>query len=260
MGADARDIRAVPGAPALVRFFFSFRAEAAARGAGAALTELGWNTRLSPDEREAWLVEASGGPEADAISNAEDAFEIWIRQYDGVVTGHEVVLGDVDEEEAPPALEQLTRSRKRVRAGDVFSLRPVGHDFFFGRVVDTDSTLGNWHGVLLVYIYDLTSSRNELPSLDLLRPPSLLLPPVGTGSQAWTRGFFETVGHVPLEPSDLLAQHCFKVLGRDNDVYVDERGCSLEQRTEPVGRYAFESYETIGDEILAVLERRATAS
>ncbi len=68
-----------------------------------------------------------------------------------------------------------------------------------------------------------------------------------TNKLPWSKGYFQTVDHWPLEPGDLLRQHCFLSGARAR--YFDEAGNELPGPVEPVGDYGLHSFRTIDDAV-----------
>lgn len=150
----------------------------------------------------------------------------------------------------PTNLEQLRPSRKRLREGDVFALKPPGDAFYFGRVIDTDARpLRSIGGGILIYIYSGSAKVRVAP--ERLSPLELLVPPIMTNRLAWSRGYFETIEHRPIREGDVLDAHCFR------DSYGrlwDERGTPLAEAVEPVGDAGLHSLRTIDDAISRALD------
>jgi hypothetical protein len=148
-------------------------------------------------------------------------------------------------------LRILRPSRKAPKSGDVFCLQLPDSSFRFGRVIRTDA---QWTRAVsagpafLIYVYRAASDSPSMPARELLRPDQLLIPPVMTNKLPWTRGYFDTIGNIPLDDRDVLPQHCFSdaaATGR----YFDETGNTLPGPVEPVGDYGLHSFRTIDDEI-----------
>jgi hypothetical protein len=147
----------------------------------------------------------------------------------------------------PVNLEKLGASRLKIRAGDIFALRPRGRAYYFGRVIRTDVPF--WGArVILLYIYAVSS--DTLIAIPPLRRNQLLVPPLLTNRLAWRHGYFQTVRNIRLTPWDLLPVHCFKNM---NQLYCDVNGQPLAQPTEPVGTYGLDSYRTIDDAVSRAL-------
>jgi hypothetical protein len=147
-------------------------------------------------------------------------------------------------------LTVLQRSRKKVGAGDVFTFQLLDGPFRFGRVVATglnapmpDSTL--------VYIYRAEASDPADPPLAQLVPEDLLIPPVFTNRQGWLRGYFKTLLHQPIEPTDLLATHCFFDSGRK--IYRNEQGEPLSAASDPCGSWSMASHRGVDDRVSQAL-------
>ncbi len=148
----------------------------------------------------------------------------------------------------------LKKSRKTPQPGDVFVLQIVEAEFMFGRVINCRTRIGNFDGVIMIYIYDARSAgKTDIPTL---RRGRLLIPPLGTNRQPWLKGYFETVANEPLSKSDILTTHCFERLSPVDDRvigYVDEQNNPLRGRLEPCGVYGLHSYRTIDDAISRAL-------
>jgi hypothetical protein len=152
----------------------------------------------------------------------------------------------------PTNLKVLKKTRRKPEAGDifVFQLEQMPDRYFFGRVVATDTTIGNFTegGVVMIYLYRATSSSKE--AIPELKPTELLVPPIGTNNRAWTRGFFELVKSGINTANDLLPLHCFRN-GAGN--YFDEYGNRLSGPVEPVGVYGLAGIGAIDDDISKAL-------
>lgn len=156
--------------------------------------------------------------------------------------------------------ETLIPSRKRLRPGDIFVMKPRRRDFLFGRVIDVDAhALGDLGGAILIYVYDASSpSMDEVPELTRDR---LLVPPVMMNRLGWSRGFLHSVGHRPWGPDDVLTTHCFIDRSyRAGPRYVDERNRALPGPIEPVGQAGLASYGWLFDVIVATPRCRTTPS
>lgn len=145
-------------------------------------------------------------------------------------------------------LRVIRRSRKLPRAGDVFAMQVPDERYLFGRVIAADLPSGRapMPDAHLLYIYN-TLRKDKAVDPQGLRPSELLLPPVFTNSMGWTRGHFETLTNQPLKVDDLLEQHCFWDVLREE--YVDEYMNVLPGRAEPCGLWGLGSYRAIDDMI-----------
>lgn len=149
-----------------------------------------------------------------------------------------------------PNLRVLKPSRKRVRAGDVFAMRPADERYLFGRVISTEAMIGPMVGCILIYVYRFTSTVKQVPEREELNLGNLLVPPTMINRLGWSRGYFETVAHWELTPDDVLAQHCFR---RFNGRYYDDQNHELPGPVEPVGIWGLGNYRTIDDAISKAL-------
>jgi hypothetical protein len=147
----------------------------------------------------------------------------------------------------------LQPSRKKLRAGDVFAMQMPDDLYLFGRVISTDAVSGFSFSAsaILIYVFRTRSEVKAPPRREDLRPDNLLVPPILINRLPWSRGYFETIDHRPLEQEDLLKQHCF--LSSVRGQYFDEKGHELPGPVEPVGRYGLNSYRTADDKISKAL-------
>jgi hypothetical protein len=132
-------------------------------------------------------------------------------------------------------LEILAGSKAVPQAGDVFALRPKGHDFYFGRVVIASVEMLDWEAIL-VYIFNYhAKSKGSLPARADLNPNNLLLPPTLLDPGCWSTGVVETVGHIEMSKGEILDQHCFWDPIREQN--VDERRRPIARCSGPCGAY-----------------------
>lgn len=101
-------------------------------------------------------------------------------------------------------------------------------------------------GSYLIYVYS-ERSVSLVPDLGVLTTNRLLLPLVFINKMPWTRGYFTTVEHAVLKPTDRLAQHCFWDAARK--IYVDENLNTVPHQTHPCGDWALSSYRWLDDQI-----------
>jgi hypothetical protein len=148
-------------------------------------------------------------------------------------------------------LQILKPSRKKLRAGDLFAMQLPDDRFLFGRVITIEARIGPMKGVILIYVYRPQFHSKTVPERSALSAGELLVSPIMTNRLPWSRGYFETVAHWPLESGDVVPQHCFlsASLGR----YFDELGNELPGPVDPVGDRGLHSFRTIDDEISGAL-------
>lgn len=145
-------------------------------------------------------------------------------------------------------LAVLKKTRRAPEVGDIFVMQPPDGQFLFGRVIDVAAEIGPIKDCILIYVYRLRASQ-KVPVPELLRG-QLLVPPMMTNKQPWTKGYFEHVENRPLSAMDRLPQHCFKDM---RGWYFDERSRRLPGAIEPVGEWGLDSFRTIDDEVSKAL-------
>jgi hypothetical protein len=143
-------------------------------------------------------------------------------------------------------LRILKPSRRKLRDGDLFAMELPDNRYLFGRVINTEARIGPMQGVILIYIYRPHFDSKTPPVSSELSRESLLVSPIMTNRLPWSRGYFETVDHWPLETRDVLSQHCFL---RSDGRYYDEDNHRLARPVEPIGDYGLHSFRTIDDQV-----------
>jgi hypothetical protein len=150
-------------------------------------------------------------------------------------------------------------SRKKIRAGDIFTFTVNREEFWFGRVIYegiefckrtvNGINIPGWPNTTFLYLYNAVgSSMNDIPMLDRNR---LLIPPLGTNHMPWRKGYFFTVANRAIHQEDVLPEHCFR--DYSYNCYRNLHGDVLPQRIEPSGFYALDSYQTIDDSVAKAL-------
>jgi hypothetical protein len=148
-------------------------------------------------------------------------------------------------------LQVLRRSRHWPQRGDVFALHPRGRGFFLGRVISTDARIGPMVRCVLFYIF-----RDELldrpVEVSHLSASNLLVPPMMTNRQPWSRGYFDTIANRSLANGEQLSRHVFR--RSLNGKLYDEAGEEVvADPAIPVGQYGLQSYRTIDDGVSQAL-------
>lgn len=145
-------------------------------------------------------------------------------------------------------LKILKPSRKKRRPGDIFIFKIKENEFGLGRIISTSSSIGGFENVNLIYIYRTTTTDKQV--IPNLSNNNLLIPPIGVNQKPWTLGYFEIIGYRELRDNDILPVHCFEdFTGR----YYDDKGNILQERFEPCGENALNSYRTLDDKISLAL-------
>ncbi len=134
----------------------------------------------------------------------------------------------------------LKKSRKAIKAGDLFRMKTVEGKFYFGRVINPETNIANMDNTILCYVYSASSDDGD--SIPNLSKDDLLIPPFGIDKSPWSRsGCFETIRNEPLLDGDVREKHIFKNPLRD--VFYDE----YENETQYSGDYF--SYSVLHNDI-----------
>lgn len=145
----------------------------------------------------------------------------------------------------------LKPSRKSVEVGDVFVVQMPDDRYTFGRVIDTGLEAAGFPNSILIYFYKHRSTTKEMPDRTLLGSDQLLRGPIFINRLPWSRGYFETIGNLPLEEGDRLAPECFWDVVTQK--YLDLHGNEIRKPVEPYGEYGLSSFRTVDDKLSTVL-------
>jgi hypothetical protein len=149
-------------------------------------------------------------------------------------------------------LRKLRPSRSPLRAGDIFAMQLPSDRYLFGRVIEADipRERAPMPKSNLIYIYRYQSEEPDPTSVSLV-PSDLLIPPVFTNHLAWSRGYFETLGHAEITQKDLLPHGSF--WDAAGACFVDADGNRLPREVPPAGDWGLSSYRWIDDRISEAL-------
>lgn len=139
-------------------------------------------------------------------------------------------------------MQVLRRSRKALRAGDIFAYRLKDLDYGFGRVIRTKTAAvpPSWGNTYVVYFYRPYSPDKHV--VPVLRLDELLLPPVIIGRELWTMGYFENVAFRRLTEHDVPRRLCFYSSSFVGLKYCDEFERRFRRRSEPCGEWGVIGY------------------
>jgi len=163
-------------------------------------------------------------------------------------------------------LRQMTKSKKRPQDGDVFVIQPEEHTYYFGKVIigNIQSKNIDYQGMVLVYIYEGSSTTKEIPSR--LSERELLLPPKVVNQQGWSKGYFETVGNIAVTEQEKNIDFGFfssnepfssyHEIPEQLKVYYDVYGEVLLNVPKHVSFNGLVSYGYIGREIRKITQER----
>ena len=144
-------------------------------------------------------------------------------------------------------LDVLKPSRAAPQRGDVFVLRLRRGPYLFGRVISAEAKAGpSMPGAILVYVFDTRSDTAEIPDRAALSASRLLIAPVMINKLPWSRGYFQTIGHLEIAAGEELPQHCFR---SGSGRYYDENCVELVAPTEPCGQWGLASYRVVDDKV-----------
>lgn len=149
-------------------------------------------------------------------------------------------------------LIEMNPSRKKPKEGDIFVIQPKENVYFYGKVIRTNlpSTNGMIRGWNLIYIYRRPIKQIILP--DFLDPKQLLIPPQIVNNQGWLKGYFQTIGNVPVTLKDISQDYGF--LDHITKKYVDEEGRFLSHKPSTYTDYGLGSYGIVGYDVQEALE------
>jgi hypothetical protein len=159
---------------------------------------------------------------------------------------------------SPQNLQVLRPSRKSLKPGDVFTMQLPSLGYLFGRVI---STTAMWSGIPdggttnLVYVFKHQSPSKTMPDRSHLQSDQLLIPPQLINRLGRSRGYFETLGNLPLGPGEVLPVHCFEDRGDHGQPsrWFNEHAEELPEPIPPVGIWAGGNYRTVEDKMCKAL-------
>lgn len=104
----------------------------------------------------------------------------------------------------------------------------------------------------LIYIYEYF--RHDKVISENLEKEKLLIPPIIVNNQPWSRGYFETIGNVPVTESEKKLEFAFwDVLRKE---YVDIHGKAVKNKPEYCGIYGLGSYGVVGKDVQKALQKK----
>ena len=156
----------------------------------------------------------------------------------------------------PQIFRVLQPSRKRLAAGDVFAMGLPDSGYLFGRVISTSARWAMAEGsgtTNLVYVFSHRSESMAMPDRAHLRIQELLIAPQLINRLGWSRGYFQTVGHLELVDGEVLPLHCFRSFSSRRPRWFDEHANELSGPVPPVGVWGVGNYRTLEDEVCGAL-------
>ncbi|MEW6279573.1 MAG: Imm26 family immunity protein, partial [Candidatus Eremiobacterota bacterium] len=133
----------------------------------------------------------------------------------------------------PSLFVQQHPYKKKLRPGDVFSIKLRNGRFLHGIIISANSSTS----ILIHILKGLSSDAQEYSDL---KKENVLIEPLITNRQGWLMGFFVVVDHVELDSTVRFDKYCFRVGMR----YVDENGYPT-TRSEPCGDQGLHSVAAI---------------
>lgn len=143
---------------------------------------------------------------------------------------------------------RLKKRGKPPVVGGLYKLRMMRGAEFIVRVVKLDASGGGFPGNVLCYIYHVQSHADE-HKLSLNR---FFLPPFIIDPRLWTSGFAEFLRVEPLDETNSLRQHCFKL--PHNDIFYNEYGEKLLEIVKPCGSATLAMCDSLGYELGSMLD------
>ncbi|MBE6754655.1 MAG: hypothetical protein E7559_09980 [Ruminococcaceae bacterium] len=145
----------------------------------------------------------------------------------------------------------MHKSRKKPCVGDVFVLQPFSGTFYFGKVIQSDlqSDDSFIRGMFLVYIYDYSSTKKEI--VTDFENSDFLIAPMIINTQPWLKGYFETIGNIPVTVQERNVEYGFWDVIKKH--YVDIKGNVLDSPPKYHSIYGLGSYGIITKEVFKAL-------
>ncbi len=149
-------------------------------------------------------------------------------------------------------LIKMKASRKKPKEGDVFVIQPKSSLYVYGKVIRTKIPSKNImvNGWNLIYVYKNVSDTMKM--LNYLDANQLLIPPQIVNNQGWLKGYFETIGTLPVTEEDKSVKYGF--LDFKTKEYVNEEGKILGYKPDMWIDYGIGSYGSVASDIKESLE------
>ena len=150
-------------------------------------------------------------------------------------------------------LNELKKSYKKPKEGDIFVLNPKKDLYCFGKVIMTnvESRDSFVNGMNLIFIYDYFSKTETIPqSIDCYE---VLLVDV-INNQLWVKGYAKNIAYSEVTEKEINEDYAFWDMIKNE--YVDIKGNPINKIPKIKGTYGLGSYGVIGKEIHKVLEQR----
>lgn len=99
-------------------------------------------------------------------------------------------------------------SRKKPKTGDIFVVQPIENIYYYGKVI-CEKNNGKYELIKdfpLIYIYNNYSTKIELPD----KLTDILVAPIITNYGPWTKGYFYTIGNIPITDEEKQMDCGFK--------------------------------------------------
>jgi hypothetical protein len=141
----------------------------------------------------------------------------------------------------------MKASRKKPKVGDIFVVQPLHEIYYYGHVVDTNiqnPTNLFINGMCLIFMYKYKSNEPILPSAMDLEGSGLLFAPTVINYKGWTKGYYLTVGNIPIEQMERKYDYGF--WSSTARKYYSTTGEELTHKPEYRDIYGLSSYGYIG--------------
>ncbi|WP_285946519.1 immunity 26/phosphotriesterase HocA family protein [Thomasclavelia cocleata] len=102
----------------------------------------------------------------------------------------------------------IKRSNQVPKKGDIFVVQPIENIYYYGKVIDDlhKCVYGIESAWPLIYIYNNCSTKIELPD----KLTDILVAPIITNYGPWTKGYFYTIGNIPITDEEKQMDCGFK--------------------------------------------------
>lgn len=152
-------------------------------------------------------------------------------------------------------LRIIEKTKPKIDIGDVFLLSPRENIYFYGKVLKTDiKTINNdvfVEGKHTVFIYKCKTNQKSLNDF-ISNYEDLLINPSIVDISYWKKGFFYTIGNLPLTESEKTLDYGFYKLGipgiRDG-WFCTEEGKKIDYQPKIKGIYGVATITGISAEI-----------
>lgn len=175
--------------------------------------------------------------------------------------------------------EEIERSRKKIRNGDVFVVKIKDYElYFYGKVIDVNANYNNITKPIFIFLYKTPTTKIITPdNMDENDIMTIML----SNQYGWRCGHFKTICNIPIKNEELSVDYGFLSTNHGNwikedeveshiynheilylkdgriiaEAYVDAYNNILDHKPKITSRYYLSFYNAVSEEISKYLHK-----